>query len=174
MYHSWLTPDVAVGPAGAKGVGLFATRDFTEGEIVAGFGGHVMALRDFEQLPEDRQIHSLQIAEDLFMVAPSESEPADLFNHSCEPNLGILGNVLLVTMRPIVSGEEVTFDYAMCDADSYDEFECHCNKSTCRDKVTGNDWMLPELQRRYRGYFSTYLERRIDALLAAPLTDSIV
>jgi hypothetical protein len=161
MYHSWLSPDVDVRPAGAKGIGLFATRDFAAGEVVSGFGGHVMALSDFEQLPELQQTHSLQISETLFMVCPTDGEPADFFNHSCSPNLGILGNILLVTMRPVAPDEEITFDYAMCDADSYDEFECHCLAPNCRGKVTGNDWMNPELQHRYRGYFSTYLERRI-------------
>jgi len=166
MYHSWLSPDVDVRPAGAKGVGLFATRSFGTGEIVSGFGGHVLPLAEFEQLPEDQQIHSLQISESLFMVCPAQGEPADFFNHSCSPNLGILGNILLVTMQPVAVGEELTFDYAMCDADSYDEFECHCLAANCRGKVTGNDWMNPDVQARYRGYFSTYLERRIAGIAA--------
>jgi len=34
----------------------------------------------------------------------------------------------------------------------------------CRGKVTGYDWMLPELQIRYRGYFSPYLAARIASL----------
>ena len=34
----------------------------------------------------------------------------------------------------------------------------------CRHKVTGHDWMLPELQRRYRGNFSPYLAKRISEL----------
>ena len=161
MPHSWLSPHVEVRPAGAKGVGLFATAPFPAGEIVSGFGGHVMSLADFEQLSEHQQTHSLQISEELFMVAPSEGEPADHFNHSCLPNLGIVGNVLLATMRPVRAGEELTFDYAMCDADSYDEFECQCLSPACRGKVTGNDWMIPEVQDRYEGWFSTYLARRI-------------
>lgn len=172
MYHSWLSPDIIVGPAGAKGVGLFATRDFDRGEIVTGFGGHVMSSLEFHDLPEHRQIHSLQIAEDLFMVAPEASEPADMFNHSCDPNLGIHGSIMLVAMKPISAGDEITFDYAMCDADSYDEFECHCGSDNCRGKVTGNDWMIGELQQRYRGYFSAYLAQRIEALHLTPTTDT--
>lgn len=170
MYHSWLSPDVEVRPAGAKGVGLFATRAFRTGEIVSGFGGHVMSLEDFEQLPEHQQTHSLQISDSLFMVCPDEGEPADFFNHSCAPNLGIIGNILLGVMAPVAAGDELTFDYAMCDADSYDEFECQCLTEQCRGKVTGNDWMIPEVQQRYRGHFSTYLERRIGAIQGADHT----
>lgn len=161
MYHSWLSPDVEVRPAGDKGIGLFATSRFTRGDIISGFGGHVLDLATFEQLPVEQQTHSLQISESLFMVCPADGEPADFFNHSCSPNLGILGNVLLVAMSDVEAGAELTFDYAMCDADSYDEFECRCLADNCRGKVTGNDWMIPDVQQRYRGYFSTYLERRI-------------
>jgi hypothetical protein len=56
----------------------------------------------------------------------------------------------------------------MCDADDYDEFECACASATCRRKVTGNDWMLPELQERYQGHFSSYLERRVAQMKAQP------
>ncbi len=168
MLHSWLTDSAEVRPAGAKGVGVFATADIAAVATVAGFGGHVMSRVEFERLPIDQQTHSLQIDADLFMSCPTDSEPADCFNHSCEPNCGVLGNILLTTLRPVVAGEELTFDYAMCDADDYDEFECECGSATCRNKVTGNDWMIPELQQRYRGSFSTYLERRIAQIQAAP------
>jgi len=36
-------------------------------------------------------------------------------NHSCEPNVGFAGNVVLVAMRDIEAGEELTTDYAMFD-----------------------------------------------------------
>ena len=47
-------------------------------------------------------------------------------NHSCDPNCGIVGAVLLVAMRDIEPGDEICFDYAMTDTDDYDEFECTC------------------------------------------------
>ncbi len=43
-------------------------------------------------------------------------------------------------------------------------FECLCSSPVCRHTVTGNDWMLPELQKRYKGYFSPFLQHRIDKL----------
>ena len=67
-------------------------------------------------------------------------------------------------MQPIASGEEICFDYAMCDSTPYDEFECVCGVPLCRGRVTQNDWTRPELQNRYQGYFSPYLARRIAAL----------
>jgi hypothetical protein len=67
-------------------------------------------------------------------------------------------------MRDIGPGEEITFDYAMSDGSGYDEFACACGAATCRGRVTGEDWRLPALWRRYEGYFSPYLQRRIDTL----------
>ena len=86
-----------------------------------------------------------------------------MLNHSCEPNCGLLGQMLLVAMRDIVPGEELSFDYAMCDASDYDEFRCLCGESTCREIVTGSDWRDPIVQAKYMGYFSPYLMKRISA-----------
>ena len=67
-----------------------------------------------------------------------------------------------MALRDIQPDEEVCFDYAMTDSTPYDEFECHCGLPTCRKIVTGNDWKLPELWAKYQGYFSPYLQRRIE------------
>jgi hypothetical protein len=72
--------------------------------------------------------------------------------------------VLLVAMRDIEPGEEICFDYAMSDSADYDEFDCVCGTELCRKVVTGADWKRPELQERYRGFLSSYLERRIARL----------
>lgn len=64
----------------------------------------------------------------------------------------------------IAPGEEICLDYAMCDGSAYDEFECGCGSPNCRGYVSGDDWKRPELWERYKGYFSPYLQRRIDRL----------
>ncbi len=69
----------------------------------------------------------------------------------------------LVAMRDVVAGEELTTDYTLFD-DYGGSMECHCDTDACRHVIDGRDWMLPELQERYRGWFSTYLQRRIDGL----------
>ncbi len=158
---SWIIETTSVAPAGAKGHGLFATSAIQRGQIVAAFGGIAVDSAQFQALPNERQIHALQISDELFLVGPEESEPADYFNHSCDPNLGFMGNVILVALRDIETGEEMTFDYAMCDSDPYDEFSCLCGSANCRNVVTGDDWKLADVQIRYSEYFSSYLTQRI-------------
>lgn len=168
MDYSWLSPKAQARPAGEKGWGSFATEPISAGETVAAFGGWVVILDVLQTLSEDRQSRSIQVDDDLYLVAGETPEAGDMLNHSCEPNCGLLGQTLLVTMRDIARGEELTFDYAMCDASDYDEFRCLCEQPACRGIVTGSDWRSPELQEKYAGWFSPYLARRIAALPAPP------
>lgn len=43
------------------------------------------------------------------------------------------------------------------------EMECSCGAPNCRKVITEHDWKLPDLQQRYRGYFSQYLQEKIAA-----------
>jgi hypothetical protein len=69
----------------------------------------------------------------------------------------------IVAMRDIAIGEELTFDYAMSDASDYDEFDCNCRTSLCRGRVCADDWRIDTLRHRYKGFFSPYIQRKIDA-----------
>jgi len=166
--YSWLNPKAKARPAGQKGWGSFATESIPAGETVAAFGGWVVTLDVLQTLSGDRQGRSIQVDDELYLVADETPEAGDMLNHSCEPNCGLLGQTLVVAMRDIAPGEELTFDYAMCDASDYDEFRCRCGQPTCRGIVTGSDWRSPDLQEKYAGWFSPYLTRRIAALPAPP------
>lgn len=144
------------------GCGVFAGSLILKGEVVSLWGGRIVHQTGLDRsMPRFAQ-RVLQLDEDLYLVTAEEPEPNDCFNHSCDPNLGFFGQIGLIAMRTIQPGEELTFDYAMSDGGPYDEFDCQCGSSNCRKKVTGNDWKLPELWSRYKGYFSPYLARRIE------------
>lgn len=149
----------------AKGnYGLFACRPIQAGELLIVWGGLIVTGEELACFPPEKQMHSVQVEEDLYQLSPRDPEPGDYINHCCAPNAGLSGQVAVVAMRDIAAGEEVCFDYAMSDGSPYDEFTCACGASTCRGRVTGNDWQRPELQARYAGYFSPYLQRRIDQI----------
>jgi uncharacterized protein len=84
-------------------------------------------------------------------------------NHSCDPNIGVKGQIVFVAMRDIQTGEELTHDWATTDDDDY-ELECRCNSPNCRKVITGQDWRKPALQERYRGFMSMYLQEKIARL----------
>lgn len=65
-------------------------------------------------------------------------------------------------MSDIPGGAELTIDYAMIDGDPSERMDCACGAANCRKVITGNDWKLPNLQRRYARYFSRYIQDRFD------------
>jgi hypothetical protein len=70
--------------------------------------------------------------------------------------------VTLIAMRDIIPGEELAIDYAMYLPSGWvAPWPCHCGTAQCREKVTGDDWLRPELQECYRGHFSPFIERKI-------------
>ena len=127
-------------------------------------GGHIITRQELAQLRPLLGAAEIQIADDLF-IGPrtaEEREGSMIFsNHSCEPNLGLSGQIVFVAMRPIGAGEELTHDWAMTDDDD-DSLTCQCGNARCRRTVTGNDWQRPDLQERYGSYFSSYLLRKIE------------
>ena len=163
MDLNWLSPVAEAHPVGPKGWGSFARERIPAGTTVAAFGGYVTTGAMLERLPADRVSRSIQLDDDLYLVSAETPEPGDMVNHSCEPNCGLMGGTLVVALRDLEPGDELCFDYATCDSSDYDEFFCTCGAGSCRGTVTGRDWMLPELQERYAGWFSPYLARRIAA-----------
>src|SRR5262249_7339193 len=143
-----------------QGRGLFAVEKIDAGEIVCVKGGHVFHRKQLAELNAQLGPAEIQIADDLFIgpLSPEQREGSMIFsNHSCEPNIGVTGQIVFVAIRDIAPGEELTHDWATTDDDTY-EMECHCNSPKCRKTITGQDWRKKELQDRYRGYMSSYLQ----------------
>lgn len=163
-YFSYLSPKLENRPNPEKGTcGVFAREPIGQGELISLWGGKILSANEIDMDMENFTQQVLQIEDGFFLMTPS-MEPADCFNHSCEPNVGMSGQIGLIAMRDIDAGEEICLDYAMCDGSTYDEFDCSCGSPSCRGRVTGEDWRRPELWERYDGYFSPYLQRRIAAL----------
>jgi len=164
VHPSYLSPKLAARTCPDKGgMGVFARQPVAAGEALAVWGGVVVPGHQLGEYSDYAQTHGIQVEEDLFLLPLTEDDPSDFFNHCCDPNAGLSGQICLVAVRPIAVDEEVCFDYAMSDSNPYDEFECGCGSMNCRGKVTAEDWRRSDLQDRYRGYFSPYLQRRIDA-----------
>jgi hypothetical protein len=164
MVSTWISPKAVKGtPSQICGRGLVAVQPIGRGEVVAVKGGHIATTEQVLSLPERLQNSGVQITDGLHLVAlvEEEYEAVMLFiNHSCEPNVGFAGNVVLVAMRDIEPAEELTTDYALFD-DYEGSMDCACGHETCRRRIDGHDWMRPDLQARYLGYFSWYLQRRM-------------
>jgi hypothetical protein len=163
LVQNFLTPLAVPFGTPPHGFGSRAISVIPAGTSVATFGGTAMSRVDFSQYEADRRSRSLQVDTNVIFLGPPSREPGDSINHSCEPNCGMRNATTIVAMRDIAVGEELTFDYAMSDASDYDEFNCNCGTSLCRGRVRADDWRLDTLRHRYKGFFSPYIQRKIDA-----------
>jgi len=161
---SYRSPKTEVRDSPIHGRGLFATADIAKDEIVLVKGGHIVTGKVLrETITPMLGPVEIQIDDDLY-IAPAtadEREASMLYsNHSCDANLGIRGEITFIAIRDIKAGEELTHDWCTTDDDTYN-VKCSCGAPNCRGTLTGKDWQKPELQKKYAGYFSSYLEKKI-------------
>ncbi|RED53677.1 SET domain-containing protein [Aestuariispira insulae] len=160
---SWFSDKIKRRESSKHGFGQFALEPIEEGEVLLVKGGHIFGRDTLKRLEKLLGPTEFQIADDLFIGPMSTTEREDCMmylNHSCDPNCGIMGQIVVVAMRDIAPGEEISIDYAMTDDDDY-EMPCNCGKARCRGTITGKDWQRPDLHNRYAGYFSAYLDVKI-------------
>ena len=146
------------------GKGLFAREKIAKGEIVVIKGGSIVSKTKWEKLEKELGSAEIQISEEFF-IAPTNKEEREgsmlYTNHSCDPNIGIQGQIVFTAMRDIKAGEELTHDLATTDNLEY-EMKCSCGSPDCRGIITGKDWMKKELQEKYKGYFAWYLVEKMN------------
>ena len=127
----------------------------------------MMTLEACNQLPPAVQEMAMQISEfpELIMgpICAEEISNGDFFNHSCDPNAGLRGDVRLIALKDIAVGDAITFDYATCVTERDWKMKCFCGEANCRQQVTGNDWMVRKLQRKYAGHWMSFIQEKIDA-----------
>ncbi|HEY4284327.1 MAG TPA: SET domain-containing protein-lysine N-methyltransferase [Chthoniobacterales bacterium] len=162
---SYRSPKTEVRTSSIHGRGLFATTGIAKDEIVAVKGGHIVTGNFLaEQITPALGPVEIQIDNDLFIapVTTEEREGSMLYsNHSCDANLGIRGEITFVALRDIAAGEELTHDWCTTDNGDYN-LKCNCGVPNCRGTLTGKDWQRADLQKKYRGYFSAYLQKKME------------
>ncbi len=169
---SYLSPKCQARRSAIGGLGIFAEKEIVKDEIIAIWGGKIYSQEDLEQLSvfnPSLLIHPLSIAEGFYMGPTDPSrppEPSDYFNHSCEPNAGVKGQIILVARTLIVPDEEICFDYETTENQSSIGmgFTCHCGHSSCKHEINGIRWNKVDFHKKNREYISWYLQKKFDSL----------
>jgi uncharacterized protein len=163
---SWFSSKTEKRASPIHGRGLFARAAIAAGASIAVKGGAIMDAATLSLVRDAVSPAEIQIEDDLY-IAPRSADEVEAhilcLNHSCNPNVGVRGQITFVAMRDIPAGAELTIDYAMIDADPAERMACSCGAPECRQLITGEDWRLRALQRRYAGYCSRYLQDRFAA-----------
>lgn len=123
-----------VGESG-NGKGVFAKGLIKKGEQIMKFHGQILELQDLPDPYESVEDYYVQIGNKLYM-GPSGKED-DLVNHSCNPNSGLFKDkkIVLVAIKDIKKGEEITWDYSTTMNEDDWEINCKCGSVNCRGKI---------------------------------------
>jgi SET domain-containing protein len=137
------------------GVAVFATRDIARGD-------HILAIDGV--LRREATRYSIQL--DHGMHIEPECDRGEEFvrsarrwkylNHSCDPNARIDGRTL-VAIRPILRGEQVTFDYTTTEAEMAEPFACACGAAGCLGTVRGFVHLDPSQRAARSGRLAPHL-----------------
>ncbi len=152
-----------------EGFGVFANQNIKKGDILFVMGGYILTIDDENSLKGIVADKPIEISED-FSIGPRKPSdiakmPQHYVNHSCAPNTGFKGQLFMVAMKNIKPDEEIVYDYAMImhtneRSNSLFTFNCVCGSKACRKIVGERDWLLPELQEKYNGYFQYYRQEK--------------
>ncbi len=160
-----ISQKVELRPAPGRGLGLFAREPIAAGEVVLVWGGpsYTDAAGAERARAEGKGV--MQWDEDLYSFDVGELEDAFRLNHSCDPNVWMVGAFTVSARRNIAPGEELGLDYATIVGEREDTggWKCECGSPKCRGTISGEDYRLEALQREYRGHFSPILNKRIES-----------
>ena len=132
---------------------VVATHHYTQDELVCvGKSRGTAPMRDN---------YSLQVSDQHHVYL---DEPAQMFSHSCEPNLYIadndFGGYNFYAAKNIKPGEILAFHYGMSEAESISVSDCCCGASNCFGKSIGFKEAPTDLQAYlYRLGVASYLRK---------------
>ena len=162
---SWITPKAEIKESPIGGKGMFAVGDIALGEVVTVWQGTYTDQKGAEKAKQEGKL-VMQWDDNLFSVEDRGDDDGYFINHSCDSNLWMEDAYTLIARKYIKSGEEITADYALWEADEnyISKWECSCGSIDCRKKITGKDWRINKIQEKYKDHFSPLINKRIKML----------
>lgn len=151
--------DVFVSTSALQGKGVFASKNFANGEVVLEIDdSHVVF--DEEKLTKEQHEFDLDYLDDKTVIM---QEPEKYINHSCDPNTYVKtesGKRYVRAMRNIEQDEEITYDYSI-NGDNDGTFICRCGSKKCRGSYQGNFFKLEKaLQVKYLQYLDDWFVQK--------------
>lgn len=135
------------------GRGLFAARILAAGEAVVEYTGErISKAESLRRQIRSEKVFIFELDDQFDVDGDAPDNPARFVNHACEPNceaVAVDGKIQLGTLREIVAGEELTFDYGYRLAASPGH-PCHCGAPTCAGFIVAQTdrWRLRRLLSR--------------------------
>ena len=110
-----------------KGLGVYALRHFSAGELIAVVRGEIVG---------EHRLHTLQLSPDSHLYDPSFT---GCLLHACDPNSVIDPAKREVRAQKTIEADEaITIDYAHTEDRLVAQFACRCGCVNCRGWIKGS------------------------------------
>ena len=126
-------------PSAIHRFGIFAAQAIPANVRVIEYTGERIGYREAERRRERLYLYLLWVAPGRLIDGAVGGSGAEFINHSCAPNLVVdvadstAGRVFFVSLREIVSGEELLLDYRVrADNSDAPPMPCRCGAASCR------------------------------------------
>ncbi len=127
------------------GQGLFALKRIRAGEMILVLEGYVITVDQVRAMAE-KQGNTVQIGSRHYI----DVEPPGLYiNHSCQPNTGLMNDIILVALRDIRAHEELRFDYSTTMSEGDWTMRCRCGAAQCRGMIEDFHLLSETLKQGY-------------------------
>ena len=139
----------APGPSPIHGTGLIARARHRKGDALCAYLGPV-ASRPVPPCP-DGLVFALELEPGRWIDGSGADNPARHANHSCDPSAEMTRRaegVVLVALRDLEPGDEITFDYGFGLADAL-AHPCRCGSDGCPGRIVAAP-LRPLLRRQLR------------------------
>ncbi|MEK9178010.1 MAG: SET domain-containing protein-lysine N-methyltransferase [Patescibacteria group bacterium] len=144
---------IIVGKSGIHGKGIFANQNIKRKETIFIIRGKMIRWIVKDQKTSLYGPAWIGMNKNLWI---DPSEPANLLNHSCDPNSGIKGKLKVVALKNIKKGEEITIDYSITEMDELWHMKCKCGNKNCRKIIRSIQTLPLKIYKKYTPFIPTY------------------
>lgn len=129
---------------------LHTTVEFEDGQIIANFGS--------KEILERPNYLTVQIGEHQHIML--DPEFLQYINHSCDPNVFFdTKNMILIALRKIEIGEQLTFFYPSNEWSMDRGFNCLCQNENCLGYIQGSAHIPLNILTKYK--LSQYIQQKL-------------
>jgi SET domain-containing protein len=135
-----LDPKLEIKPSPIEGRGCFARVHIPRGKKIAEYTGEKISNREAKRRAGRRRLRICEVNDRWSLDGSRGGNGTHYINHSCEPNSYmkiIYDHILLLALRDIRAGEEITLDYH--STLHSDRKRCTCGAPSCRGTINKVD-----------------------------------
>jgi|SRR3989344_6900241 len=144
-----------VGESKIHNKGIFAEKNIRRGEVV----GVIQGQKKFKV---NRNLNDALSNPDWVGFEPhywvDPIPPYKHLNHSCNPNVAILGTKTLIALKSIKKNHEITIDYSIIEADPRWYMKCVCGGKNCRGIIKSIRQLPKDVYNKYKPFISKHFQ----------------